>query len=154
MDFTNFSNTLYFWSVIFCGILLQSVPASYENLKALLLLPFHRRVSLYSFDLVFVSSKIQRVVQDITESDKNVKALHRHVFQEDPLKIYASKWIQSNRLLSDIQTQELYSADTKQNLFWTGHEIGKADYLSGVRLVALKRAVVVCFLVREEEATA
>ena len=33
-------------------------------------------------------------------------------------------------------------------------ELEKADYLSGVRLVALKRAVVVCFLVREEEATA
>ena len=32
--------------------------------------------------------------------------------------------------------------------------IEKADYPSGIRLVALKRAVVVCFLVREEVATA
>ena len=44
--------------------------------------------------------------------------------------------------------------DTKQHLFCTFDTIEKADYLSGVRLVALKRAVVVCFLVREEEATA
>ena len=41
---------------------------------------------------------------------------------------------------------------------YSGHLIkylnGKDDYLYGVKLVALKRAVVVCFLVREEEATA
>ena len=54
----------------------------------------------------------------------------------------------------NVGTHELYDADTKLHLFWTAGGIGKADYLSGVRLVALKRAVVVCFLVREEEATA
>ena len=41
-----------------------------------------------------------------------------------------------------------------QNSIFFLDTIEKADYLSGVRLVALKRAVVVCFLVREEVATA
>ena len=44
---------------------------------------------------------------------------------------------------------------TKNTSIYSGScTIQKADYPSGVRLLALKRAVVVCFLVREEVATA
>ena len=51
---------------------------------------------------------------------------------------------------SDIQFHDLYKADTKQyftckHLFRAFDTIEKADYPSGVRLVALKRAVVDVF---------
>ena len=55
---TDCTKTFYASSVIFCGILLQSVHGSYGSLKAPP--PFSQKsflVSLYSFGLVYVSLK-------------------------------------------------------------------------------------------------